>query len=82
MSIEQQLLIQFTGWVGQFAEHHPYWVQRTRDTYITDAKRILDTNDLLPGGGYKTVWNYIFKLNKKMATPLDTSVRARFRNKK
>ena len=78
LTVEEQLLAKFKVWVGQFAIHHPFWAQGTRDTYIRDAKRILQTNDLLPGGGYRTVWKYIFDLDKAKAAPLDASVRARF----
>ena len=82
MAVKKQLLKQFKDWVNKYKQHHPFWVPRTRRTYITDAKRILQTNDLLPGDGYKTVWNHILRLNNPVATSLDSWVRSRFINRK
>lgn len=34
----------------------------TKQTYIRDARRILETDDCLPGSGYKTVLRGLYRL--------------------
>lgn len=79
---KQQLYDEFKEWVEQFATHHPNWEPNTIKTYITDAHRILFTDDCLPGCGYRTVWNYIHNVAPESAHQLDKWVTPRFRDKK
>ena len=34
----------------------------TKQTYIRDARRIIETDDCLPGNGYKTVLRGLYRL--------------------
>jgi hypothetical protein len=66
------------------------WVQQnprglkvtTLETYIPDARRILYTDDCLPGGGYKAVWHHMVRLDPRAETMFGKSVSSRFRDKK
>jgi ribonuclease HII len=79
---KEELLKRFEQWVNQYREHHPEWAKGTRDTYITDAKRILRTNDCLPGGGYPAVWDHIIRLVPEAESEFGDSVREHFQKKK
>jgi hypothetical protein len=79
---KEQLFKNFEQWVNHFQTHHPLWGLLTRKTYITDAKRILFTNDCLPGGGYRTVWNYITQITPQANSQFGGWVKSRFRDKK
>jgi hypothetical protein len=80
---EDQLFKKFEQWVNDFQTHHHLWGESTRNQYITDAKRILfKKNDCLPGGGYRTVWNYITQIEPEAKSQFGDSVGKRFRYKK
>jgi len=79
---KEQLYEKFRQWANQYPAHHPQWKPRTTETYITDARRILLTDECLPGGGYPAVWNYITQIAPQAKSQFGDWVESRFRDKK
>jgi len=76
---KDQVFKYFEQWVQT---HHPEWVEATRRQYITDAHRILFTDECLPGWGYRTVWHYITQIAPGAKSLFGDSVKERFQKKK
>ena len=72
----------FSQWVKEYKPPHSAWKESTKRTLISDSRRILFTDDCLPGPGYPTAWNKIVKLVPRAEARFGKSIRERFQARK